>query len=498
MTTTVHDLVAAWVAEQPDHPAVSDHHGRCLSYRELWSAAGRLACELADCGVAPGDPVAIAADRSLEMVTAMVGVLRRGAYYVLLDPYSPPARNEMMLTEMGAKVLVEASGETSDQPDWSIQGVPHRIVLPLPGGEDKVPYRRRDAEDTVYVAYTSGSTGAPKGAVAPERAVVNFVTETDLMPLTPADRVASLCNPASDATTMEIWKPLCAGATIVVLPPVVELDVPDWPEVLREQGITAMFMMAGLVDLIAREDPKALESLDLLIFGGEALNPDTARRICAGKPPRRLVLGYGPTEVTVFATYYEVTKESIGEGDRIPLGRPLRDYVLTIVDEQLHPVAAGEPGELCVGGPGVAKGYLARPELTANRFVELDAGLSYRTGDVVRELPGGALEFVARVDRQVKIRGFRIELEEVERGVLATGLVRTAVVAKVDGERAHLVCFFVSMDETATAITLSAALTRKLPGYMIPSRWVKVEDVPYTSIGKIDRAGLVAGLSGGE
>lgn len=518
---TLRDLVAAQVRDAPERLAVEDGDGRRLTYRELWSEAGRVAGALAATGTGAAEAVAIAADRSIEMVVAMVGVLRLGGWYVLLDPLSPPERNQLLVNDAGARVLVEASSATSNQPDWSISGVPHRILLPLSGEstqaggfDEPMPH----PEQVRYVAYTSGSTGRPKGVIASDRAVVTFVTETDLCPLIPDDRVASLSNPASDATTLEIWKPLVAGATIVVLPQLSELDVPDWRALLRERGISVMFMMAGLVELICREDPGVFAPLDTLIFGGEPLNPATAVRISTTAPPRRLVLGYGPTEATVFCTYFECTAESVAARDRIPLGFPLRHYRLFVVDEQLRPVPDGEVGELCVGGPSVASGYLARPELTAGRFIHLhqagnatreQAGASageiaYRTGDLVRRLPDGALEFVARVDRQVKVRGYRIELEEVERAVQATGMVRAAVVEKVAGEPPHLACFYVPaagtepLDPSEFAIKATAQLAERLPGYMLPARWLALPALPFTSFGKVDRARLLASLQPGD
>jgi amino acid adenylation domain-containing protein len=343
----------------------------------------------------------------------------------------------------------------------------------------------------LYVSFTSGSTGRPKGVVAPHRAVANFVLDTRLCAYSPGDRVASLSSTASDATTMEIWKTLVAGATVVVLPQLTDLELDDWLAVVRRERITVMFLMTALFQLIAAADPTAFASLDTVMFGGEAANIDTVRAVCRAGGPRRLVQGYGPTEATVFATFFDCTTESLAGRERIPLGEPLVNYEVYLLDSHLCEVEGD--GELCVGGPGVATGYLARPSLTANRFVQFGQSIIYRTGDLVRRSPDGSLEFLGRADRQVKVRGYRVELEDVERGIEATGLVRNAVVELVHG---HLVCFFVpACPGQDLAVRLPTALSERLPGYMIPPRWIEVPTVPVTSTGKVDRAQLLSHLA---
>ncbi len=503
----VESLVARRVAANPAGCAVLDREGRVLTYGQLWEESGRLAETLAAMEIGGGSFVAIALDRSAEMVVAMLGVARSGAAYVLLDPQSPAGRNALIVAEVAASAIVEGH----DPAPWSPPGPAPRVRLPLGRRQatEVLAPPGRDLEQPLYVAYTSGSTGRPKGVIASHRAVIHFVTQSNLCHFSSRDQVASLSNPASDATTLEIWQSLVAGAAIVVLPAVTDPDVPDWPLMLRASGVSVMFMMAGLVDLISAADPGAFAALDTLIFGGEALNPRTLQRIDRPSRPRRLVLGYGPTETTVFATSYDCDPELVAERDRIPLGFALRGYRLSVLGEDSRPVRDGEVGELYIGGPGVASGYLARPEMTAQRFVPLagdPAGrLTYKTGDLVRTLPGGALEFAGRVDRQVKLRGYRIELEEVEYGILATGLVETAVVDRVDDPRgAHLVCFYVPRPGPSAAggtdlrIRLAAAVQERLPGYMIPARWIAVDSLPRTTIGKVDRARLTASLADGS
>jgi amino acid adenylation domain-containing protein len=488
----IEHLVARWVAARPDACAVREHTtGRAVSYRALWQRSGQVAAVLAARGVGRGDVVVVALDRSIELVQAILGVVRTGAAYVLLDPVSPPARNAMIVEEVRAAALVEAA-----QPaPWCPATAVPQIAVPLDDGAGgEVPELDPTADqDVAYVAYTSGSTGRPKGVLTSHRAVAHFVADSALVTLGPDDTVASLANPASDATTFELWKPLTAGASVVVLPAVGELGAEDWQPLLEREAVTVMFVMAGLLDLLSRAEPATFSALDTVVFGGEALDPGAVLRVCRHRPPRRLVLGYGPTETTVFATAFVCTPESVGTCDRIPLGSALDGYSLTVIGDDGTEVRPGEVGELCIGGPGVAEGYLARPELTEARFVRRpDGSRFYRTGDRVRALPDRDLEFVGRLDRQVKIRGYRVELEEVERAVLATGAVRAAAVDRAEGSTsAHLVCFYVPLGpDTGGAVGLSAAVAEQLPGYMIPARWIAVPELPRTGIGKVDRAAL--------
>jgi amino acid adenylation domain-containing protein len=490
-------VVARHVEAAPSSPAVEDVDGRRISYGELWAAAGRLAALLNEFGSNRGDLVAVALEPSIELVVAALGIARSGAAYVLLDPNSPPLRNGLIVDEVGAKVVVERSG----QPAWSGSDGVRSITLPLPS-TSAAPHEpssaHEDPEDSLYIAYTSGSTGRPKGAVAPHRAVLHFVRDTRLCRLQRHDRVASLSSPSSDATTFELWKPLSAGASIVVLPKVLEVGLESWLDAIHDRGISVMFIMAGLLELVTRERPDAFRSLATVVFGGEAVHPDVVRRVCATAPPRRLVLGYGPTETTVFATCFECTTQSLSRRERIPLGHPLDSYVVDVLDTGLRPVPPGGVGELCIGGPAVARGYFAQKELTARSFVSRPGNTGeviYRSGDLVRQLPDGMLEFVSRADRQIKLRGYRIELEEVERAVVATGLVHSAVVAKLDDPAPHLVCFYIPASGFAAvhdpAIELAADAATRLPGYMIPARWIAVSNMPRTTIGKIDRAALI-------
>ncbi|MFI8997456.1 non-ribosomal peptide synthetase [Streptomyces sp. NPDC053542] len=508
-TLGVHHLVAAHVGERPDACAVRDARGGpALTYRQLWEQAGRVAHTLATHGVAPGEPVAVDLERGTALVVALLGVARAGAAYLPLDAQAPAERVATVLADAGVRTVLVGDGEGAGEGEGEragrtagISGVRQvRVARPAPDQQCEVPDVADvpvDGDSPLYIGYTSGSTGTPKGVVVPHRAVRRLVTDATFCTIAPGDRVGQAANPAFDATTFEVWGALTAGATLVVLPTVVDLAVDRWAAVLQDEDITTLFLTTSLFHLVARTRPGALHTLRNLVVGGEQLDLAAVRAVLAAGPPGRLVNGYGPTEATVFATSFDCTDASLAGRDRIPIGRAIQQTTLHIRDEELRPVAPGQPGELCIGGPGVAKGYLGQPERTARAFVpEPGTGTPmYRTGDLVRELPDGELELVGRADRQVKLRGYRIELEEIERAALATGLAEAAFVSKVgEGQAARLAGAFLPAGGTAenNAEELAAALARALPAYMLPSSWTPLASLPLHSTGKADRARIDA------
>ncbi|MFD9704552.1 non-ribosomal peptide synthetase [Lentzea sp. NPDC059081] len=488
---TVLTLVRDQVEQRPESVAVSGG-GEDLTYRRLWDLAGTLAAELAGLGVRRGDLVAVAVNPSVDLVVAFLGVLRAGAAYLPLDNRAPADRLAVILDEAAPRVVVRAVDES-------------RWTVPLPSGLTPVTVPQEPSQqvsdvevgrdDPAYVAYTSGSTGRPKGVVVPHRAVVRLVTDAEYCPVGPGDRVASLSNPAFDATTFEVWAPLAVGGAVVAVPSPVDLVLEDWVTALRDLSITTMFLTTSLFHSVARELPSAFEHLEHLVVGGEQLDAEMVRKVLAAGPPGRVVNGYGPTETTTFAAVFQCTADAMRDVVRTPIGFPLQKTTLHVLDEGLQPVFAGETGELCIGGPGVALGYLGRPELTAERFVLVAGERVYRTGDLVRQLPDGALEVVGRRDRQVKLRGFRIELEEVEQAAAATGLVDAVFVEKVgEGPSATLVGFALPTagGQEELPVRLRERLAGALPDYMVPARWVVLSHVPLGPTGKADRNELLA------
>jgi amino acid adenylation domain-containing protein len=457
----VQDLVEEWCRRTPDARAVRDPGtGEELSYAGLWHRSGVRAAALIDAGVRPGDVVAIDLRRSVEMIVAMLGIIRAGAAYLPLAEHAPPARREEILREAGATVVIPKIP--------AAQGIAYQTMSP--GGDDPI-----------YVMYTSGSTGRPKGVVVPHRAVIRLVVEPTYCTINAGDRVAHASNPAFDASTFEIWGPLAAGATVVVFPAITQVGIERWAALLGSEQITATFLTTSLFHTVAQERPGSFGTLDTLVVGGEQLEKTAVEKVLAAGGPGRLVNGYGPTETTTFAASFDCTPESIANRERIPIGFPLQNTELYVLD-----------GELCIGGPGVALGYHNRPELTGERFVTHEQhGLLYRTGDLARRHPDGSYEVLGRRDRQVKLRGFRIELEEIERAAMATGLVGAAFVEKV-GAGANAVLIGFALCDTDVGSQLSSRLAETLPGYMVPSRWVSVARLPLGPTGKVDRAGLLA------
>lgn len=476
----IHHLVADRVEAEPGALAVSAADGD-LTYEQLWARSSGLAAALAARGVGAGDRVAVAVDRSAALVVTLLAIARLGAAYVPLDALAPPGRTAAVLAEAACAVVVRGPG-------WPpLPDVPVLDVTAVRG--DWSGPARFDPETPLYVAYTSGSTGAPKGVVVPHRAVLRLVVSAAYCPLGPGDRVAQLANPAFDALTFEVWSTLAAGATVVVPPAAGQVDLGTWGDLLVRYRISALFLTSALFDLIARAEPSAFASVATLLVGGDTMDPAVVRRVLDADPPGRLVNAYGPTEATTFATFYECTPETVD--GRVPIGYPLQNTWLCVLDDDRVPAAEGE---LWIGGPGVAMGYLGRPEETAARFFPGEAvpggkGPWYRTGDRVRRRGDGAIEFLGRVDRQVKLRGFRVELAEVEAAVLATGLVTAVAVEKTgEGPLAHLTGYVVG-----PTAGLSEALRDRLPEYMVPARWVRLPELPLTSTGKLDRTRLSAG-----
>jgi len=494
-----HHVVGRHALHRPDALAVCEAgSGRQVTYGELWRLAGTLAIRLAAVGTAPGDACCLVLDRSADLVVAMLAVARLGAYYAPLDTGAPARRNAAQVTHAGARCLITAAGGAARAAALG-GGLPVVEVPGDAGGEEFVDRVHAGGDDMLYVNFTSGTSGRPKAVLVPHRAVRRLVDAPVYCDIGLGTRVGNAANPAFDATTFEIWAPLSALGTVVVLPPVATLGLAPWLELARYERVDVLFLTTSLFHIIAREQPAGLGFLDTLLVGGEALTPEAARRVLAAGPPRRLVNLYGPTETTVFASYYDLTADRLDGVSRVPIGHPIQHTTLHVVDSELRPVPAGERGELCVGGPGVALGYLGRPDLTAERFVTTptapDAGVLYRTGDVVRQATGGELEIFGRLDRQVKIRGFRVELEEIEHAAVATGLAEAAVVEKLgDGPAATLVGFTLPAAD-ASACELRAALAAVLPAYMVPATWYEVAELPLGPTGKVDREALLRGLA---
>ncbi|HEX7239719.1 MAG TPA: amino acid adenylation domain-containing protein, partial [Longimicrobiaceae bacterium] len=485
----VHESFAARVRERPDAVAVVAGEER-LTYAELDARSARLAGALRRRGVAPEDRVALHLERGAEMVVAMLAALRAGCAFVPLDPAYRSERLARMLADSGARVAVTQPGLEA--------GVAREGVEVVLAGEESGEGGTAEVspDQLAYVVYTSGSTGAPKGVAVPHGALAAVVDAcARLHGIGPETRLLQTYSFGFDPAVLDVFMALTTGAELHVAGREDQLAPERLAELLRTHAITAAALPPALLGAIPED---GLPDLRTVIAGGEACPPETVARWSRG---RRFFVAYGPTETTVVATALEVDGPVRGA----PLGRPVPGVRAGVVDAEGRPLPAGVPGELLVGGAGVARGYLGRPDLTAERFVpdELsgEAGArAYRTGDRARRGADGTLEFLGRMDQQVKVRGFRIEPGEVEAVLAAHPSVREAVVtAREDapGER-RLVGYVTGCGTGISTDDLRAHARERLPEHMVPSAFVVLEALPLTPGGKIDRRALPAPERGAD
>jgi amino acid adenylation domain-containing protein len=487
-------LFAARVAERPDAPALV-WGGTRLSYAELDARANRLAHHLAGLGVGPESRVGVLLERGVELIVSLLAVLKAGGCYVPLDPAYPPERLALMLADAGVRVLLTRGPASSPHaPGVAVVRLDEaaEALAAAPAG---APRSGAHPDSLAYIVYTSGSTGRPKGVMVAHRHVVQLVMETDYVTLAPGDRVAQASSASFDALTFEVWGALLNGATLVGIDREVLLSPPALHRALREQEITTLYQTTALLNQLSREQPDVFAPLREVLFGGQAADAESVRRILEAGGPRRLLHMYGPTETTAWCSWEQV--EHVEEDAlTVSVGRPTGNQRIYVLDAALQPVPVGMPGEAYVGGDGVVRGYLDRPALTAERFVpdpfaaEPGARM-YRTGDRVRWHADGRLEFVGRLDDQVKIRGFRIEPGEVESVLSAHPAVREArVVVRDDGPGERRLVAYVVGEIDADA--LRAHLRRSLPEYMVPAAFVALASLPLTVSGKLDLKALPA------
>ncbi|MEO8562544.1 MAG: amino acid adenylation domain-containing protein [bacterium] len=494
---TVHGLVSEQAARAPGAIALSTHTGESMRYGELDALSNQLASYLRKLGVEPGSVVGICIEPSVNLVVAMLATLKTGAAYLTLDPSYPPDRLTFMVEDAGIAALVVAAG-TRAHP-IPLTTAP-RVSLTMDAAAIaacplKASPQHTTGADVANIVYTSGSTGTPKGTLLPHRGIVRLVTRTNYMQLDPSDVMAQVASPAFDALTWEVWGALLNGARLAIVPRDVMLDAQALQEEVQRAGITTMLLTTAVFNQVARTTPAALRGVKNMLFGGEAADVESVRRVLAYSAPLNLVNAYGPTEGSVIALTHRVAALT-PEATTVPVGRPISNTRVFVLDRRGRLAPIGVPGELHIAGDGTALGYLNREELTAERFVVnplVSGERMYRTGDLVRWLPSGTIEFLGRADNQVKIRGVRIELGEVETVLSAEPGVgeALAIVREIAPGDSRLICYFVPEPGASPDPTrLRVALRRVLPQNMMPSAIVQLEAFPITQNGKVDRRAL--------
>jgi amino acid adenylation domain-containing protein len=491
--STLPEVFAQVVARFPDKLAVEFGDAK-LTYRQLDERANQLAHHLRGLGVSTDSRVAVALERSLELIVSLVAILKAGGAYVPLDSSYPRERLAAMVEDATPRVLVTTRVLREKLP---VEGL-STVVLEdatFSSAPTHVPASSALPDTLAYIDFTSGSTGRPKGVGTTHRGVLRTLLGVDYAHFGPEEVLLHFAPISFDASTFEIWGALLHGARLVVMPPQVP-SLEELGHVLQSSGVTTLWATSGLFTQLVDNPPPGLTSVKHVMTGGDVVSAAHVRRAVEGL--RILVSAfYGPTETTVFATSYPVTRpEQVGQS--VPIGRPIGGTRLYVLDAGGQPVPVGVTGELFVGGDGLARGYVGQPALTAERFVPdafsgVPGARLYRTGDLVRWRSDGVLDFVGRADAQVKVRGHRIELAEVEAALLAHPEVREAVVlVREDRPGDKRLVGYVVADESLSTSTLRANLKQRLPEYMVPSSLVRLDALPLTANAKVDRKALPA------
>ncbi|MGC5700439.1 amino acid adenylation domain-containing protein [Pseudomonas sp. NFXW11] len=492
---TLRQLFEARVQADPQQVAAVQGEQQ-LSYAQLNTRANQLAHHLLQLGVQPGDNLALLLPRSLDLLIAQLAIGKCAAAYVPLDLNAPAERLLFMLEDSQARLLLSCSSQALES------RVPRVELDRL--GFDRLPGHNPDlaqsADAAAYIMYTSGSTGTPKGVLVPHRGITRLVLNDGYSDLGRDDRVAFAANPAFDASTLEVWGPLLNGGRVVVVEQATLLDPQAFGQLLKASATSVLFLTTSLFNQYVQLIPQAFRGLRMLLCGGERADPAAFRRMQAEVPGLRLVNGYGPTETTTFAVTHEPPPLA-ADVDSLPIGRPLSNTSVYVLDSLGQPLPVGVAGELHIGGQGVALGYLNRPQLTAQKFIADPFGsepgaLLYRTGDLGRWRADGLLEYLGRNDDQVKIRGLRIEPGEIQARLASfPGLRDSLILVREEqpGDK-RLVAYYSLQAQVPepTAEQLRSHLQGQLPDYMLPQAYVLLAQLPLTANGKLDHKALPA------
>ena len=492
----IHELFEEQVDRTPDDVAVVCRDQQ-LTYRALDDRANQLAHQLRRRGVKPDTPVGLLLDRSVEAIVGLLGILKAGGAYLVLDPQTPPERLSFVVKDADLKVVLTQRNLLDRLPSTSVTTLCLDTLLASVTGEQSGRVKSPVASNNLaYVVYTSGSTGGPKGIEVEHRSVVRLVFAMTSLG-EPRNEVCLQLSPlAFDASTYEIWAPLLRGGRCILFPEN-SISASSLGEVIRKNAVTTLWLTASLFNTLIDEAPEVLHTIRSLLIGGEPLSVSHVLRALTLLPATKIINGYGPSEGTTFTCLYPIPAQLDLGGSSIPIGRPIANTRVYILDSALNPCPVGVPGELCIAGDGLARGYLNRPDLTAKQFLRDPfscdpAARLYKTGDLARYRADGNIEFLGRLDQQVKVRGFRVELTEVEAVLHEYPMVQAAVVIAQERLGSNrLVAYIVSKAGSSdTKQDLLAFLRRRLPEYMVPAQIVYVDRLPTLANGKIDRKAL--------
>jgi amino acid adenylation domain-containing protein len=501
---TIHELFAEQAERTPDRVSVVGSRQSAvgkkersgdpvqLTYKELNEKSDQLAHVLRDKGVGPDSIVGFMVERSIEMIMGILGILKAGGAYLPIERGYPRERVDYMLADSGAKILVSELSEESK--------VSGGIEVVKPGELSKESLTH--PTQLCYVIYTSGTTGKPKGVLTTHYNVTRVVRNSNYIDIKPGDRFLQLSNYAFDGSVFDIYGALLNGSALVLVEKDDVLAVERLAELIKREAITVFFLTTALFNTLVDLDIACLQGIRKVLFGGERVSIEHSGSALEFLGKDRVIHVYGPTETTVYATYYFIDGIP-GTAGTIPIGKPISNTTVYVLDKHLKLVPIGVSGEIYIGGTGTARGYLNNPELTAEKFLPgiyrsyksyrtYFSKKLYRTGDLCRWLADGNIEFIGRIDRQVKIRGFRIELGEIENRLLGHDEIKdVVVVSKEDSRGTHryLCAYFVS-DGELSMTRLREYLSGSLPDYMIPSYFVPLDTIPLTPNGKVDRRAL--------
>ncbi|MFN0226054.1 non-ribosomal peptide synthase/polyketide synthase, partial [Paenibacillus sp. KR2-11] len=485
---TIHSLFEDQAARRPD-AAAAVYGDVLLTYGELNIKANRLARTLREAGVGADTLVGLMTERSIGMVVSMLAILKAGGAYVPIDPEYPEDRIRYMLEDSGAQLLLVPSAMQE------LAGYGCRLIAldeeAVYHGDGSNLEEISGADHLAYVIYTSGTTGKPKGVMVGHENVVRLVDNTNYAELGEHTRILQTGAVVFDASTFEVWGALLNGGQLYLIPGDDILDAKKLKEAIRGYGINTMWLTAPLFNQLSQQERGLFDGLGTLIVGGDVLSIPHINRALREYPHLRIVNGYGPTENTTFSTTHPIEGEQI---TAVPIGAPISNSTAYVVDKKMRLQPVGVWGELIVGGDGVARGYLNRPDLTAEKFLASpfrEGERCYRSGDLVRWLPDGTLEYKGRIDEQVKIRGYRIELSEVEGAITRLVEVKeAAVIARSDDSGQKLLCAYYVAEHELSVTEIRGLLSHALPGYMMPSYFVQLDKLPLTPNGKVDRRSL--------